>query len=394
MTDRMGLLECENKLLRIQQQNYSDLCKILTQRHLEIMKYLNHLKSIVEKIISSTSLSSTSKEPILIDTYFTEKTTYESQIAKYDQRIKSLAESIQSSQAKISDTEGNLLKEHLKLLTYSLVESEENHDSNKSISSKSIDDHCLVSLETGDDYFKKEPTNNDAVLYMPQMELEILDYNNSGSFTLPKNSIIIQANNNDSSNPNNTANSNEIQNDSNDPSEMNVSNQSGGMLRSSLPANSSFKKMSLCEYCGKYFNSHYLESHKRCHTGARPFKCSIEGCNRTFTQTSSRNVHEKRVHNFGKLECKCNYVDCNEVFTSITDLRKHIQQHQSSLDTVLVTQPQQSQNYERVQLVKIADMPQNFTKRVRRNEDSQTNGNVVYKSICQHCGKVSPTTSP
>lgn len=62
---------------------------------------------------------------------------------------------------------------------------------------------------------------------------------------------------------------------------------------------SQFKKMAQCLDCGKFFNKNYLEAHKRKHTGSKPFICNIPGCNRSFTQSSSRNVHQKRVHSIG-----------------------------------------------------------------------------------------------
>ena len=95
-SNKIHFLECENKLLSAQQHDYKELCKILTQRHLEILKYLNHLKNMVEKIISF------SKENVIYTNYYTEKATYETNILKYDKQIQALSDSIQSSQARIS----------------------------------------------------------------------------------------------------------------------------------------------------------------------------------------------------------------------------------------------------------------------------------------------------
>lgn len=50
--NKLDYIECENKLLNSQQCNYKELCKILTNRHVEILKYLNHLKTYIEKVLS------------------------------------------------------------------------------------------------------------------------------------------------------------------------------------------------------------------------------------------------------------------------------------------------------------------------------------------------------
>lgn len=60
--------------------------------------------------------------------------------------------------------------------------------------------------------------------------------------------------------------------------------------------NVDLSKKARCDVCFKYFSKHYMQSHMRSHTGAKPFVCTVPGCNRSFTQTSSRNAHVKKFH--------------------------------------------------------------------------------------------------
>ncbi|OTF74805.1 zinc finger domain-containing protein, partial [Euroglyphus maynei] len=339
IVNKINFLESENKLLMDQQQNYKELCKILTQRHVEILKYLSHLRNLVEKIMSL------SKENVLYANYHTDKSSYEANILKYDKQIQFLTESIQSSHTRISDNEGNSFKEHLKLLSSSLVdpsspktitiqqlESNIQNQQQQQHQQQQQQPHTVLVYHTGDftnaqeiishEYFKKEISNevkmNEDGIFVPKLVLEDLEYNNNNANT----TYPIMANNNTVAIITTAAAATTNNNDNN------MKNDSANI----------YKKLAICEYCGKYFNKHYLASHKRSHTGARPYKCSIQGCNRTFTQTSSRNVHEKRVHNVqhGKLEFKCTY--CDAGFDNLSDMQKHAQQHQALINTVVTQQ--------------------------------------------------------
>ena len=181
---------------------------------------------------------------------------------------------------------------------------------------------------------KKESseTKMSEVLFVPQMELEVLDYNSY---------------------------------DSNQNHDHNLNAEK----------NSACKKLAPCDFCGKYFNKHYLESHKRSHTGAKPFKCSIDGCNRSFTQSSSRNFHEKRFHQVSKFVFKCTYPNCEMSFSRLEDMQKHLQQHQTLINTIEINgiklvHPQNSSNPVKV--------------KVNRSKANRAEG--THKHICVHCG--------
>ncbi|KHJ86175.1 zinc finger, C2H2 type [Oesophagostomum dentatum] len=64
------------------------------------------------------------------------------------------------------------------------------------------------------------------------------------------------------------------------------------VVGSVLSATNHVEKRHICDICGKGFPYHsILESHKRCHTGEKPFNCHF--CDKKFAQKATLQVHER-----------------------------------------------------------------------------------------------------
>lgn len=86
-----------------------------------------------------------------------------------------------------------------------------------------------------------------------------------------------------------------------------------------------------CQVCGKAFKWKYkLTEHERVHTKERPYECGI--CGKSFTQSSARNGHVKRIHNEGgapniEAERKHRCGVCAKAFFQKSKLVRHFRVH-------------------------------------------------------------------
>ncbi|CAK8685611.1 unnamed protein product [Clavelina lepadiformis] len=79
----------------------------------------------------------------------------------------------------------------------------------------------------------------------------------------------------------------------------------------------------------KPFNARYkLLIHMRVHSGERPNKCTVEGCNKAFSRLENLKIH-LRSHT-GERPYVCQHAGCNKAFSNSSDRAKHQRTH---LDT-------------------------------------------------------------
>ena len=69
----------------------------------------------------------------------------------------------------------------------------------------------------------------------------------------------------------------------------------------------------------------FLQVHERAHTGEKPFKCGVEGCDKAFATGYGLKSHT-RTHT-GEKPYKCPNEECGKAFKTSGDLQKHVRTH-------------------------------------------------------------------
>ncbi|OHE93907.1 hypothetical protein CORC01_10806 [Colletotrichum orchidophilum] len=76
--------------------------------------------------------------------------------------------------------------------------------------------------------------------------------------------------------------------------------------------------------CGKSFaQSTHLDTHKRAHTGAKPYQCNWPHCERTFSQPGNLKTHMRRHTGEKPFQCE----GCDKVFAQRGNLQTHMATH-------------------------------------------------------------------
>ena len=69
----------------------------------------------------------------------------------------------------------------------------------------------------------------------------------------------------------------------------------------------------------------FSQVHERAHTGEKPFKCRVEGCDKAFATGYGLKSHT-RTHT-GEKPYKCPNEECGKAFKTSGDLQKHVRTH-------------------------------------------------------------------
>lgn len=88
----------------------------------------------------------------------------------------------------------------------------------------------------------------------------------------------------------------------------------------------------------------FLQVHERAHTGEKPFKCRVDGCDKAFATGYGLKSHT-RTHT-GEKPYKCPQDECGKAFKTSGDLQKHVRTHTGEDDYPLMDKVEHhSENY-------------------------------------------------
>lgn len=79
-----------------------------------------------------------------------------------------------------------------------------------------------------------------------------------------------------------------------------------------------------CHYIA--FRPKLLLDHKNSHFGLRPYKCTQNDCNKTFSMFRNMRSHQRLCHNDNK-PVKCEWPECGAQMTSKSRLKTHMRKH-------------------------------------------------------------------
>ncbi|XP_066439418.1 transcription factor IIIA isoform X2 [Eleutherodactylus coqui] len=86
------------------------------------------------------------------------------------------------------------------------------------------------------------------------------------------------------------------------------------------------------EGCGKGFVTLYhLNRHTLIHTGEKPYKCEAEDCDLAFTTATNMKLHFKRAHSSPTYLYVCHFADCGQQFRKHNQLKIHQYIHTNQL---------------------------------------------------------------
>ena len=101
-TAKVEFLQRENKLLTIQHNHYKELCMILSERHVEMLKYVGQLKTMVEKLFTNCQKSDSDIASVLRTAFYASQHSTESNISEYTLNIQKLSDQIRLTNSSIA----------------------------------------------------------------------------------------------------------------------------------------------------------------------------------------------------------------------------------------------------------------------------------------------------